>query len=33
MMRKRMELERARREQRGQVEEWLREVVLGRCWL
>jgi hypothetical protein len=32
-MRKRMELERVRREQRGQVEEWLREVVLGRCWL
>lgn len=33
MMRKKMEVERARREQRGQVEEWLREVVLGRCWL
>jgi hypothetical protein len=33
MMRKRMELERARREQKGQVEGWLREVVLGRCWL
>jgi hypothetical protein len=32
-MRKRMELERVRREQRRQVEEWLREVVLGRCWL
>jgi hypothetical protein len=31
--RKRMELERARREQRGEVEEWLKEVVLGRCWL
>jgi hypothetical protein len=32
-MRKRMELERARREQRGQADEWLREAVLGRCWL
>jgi hypothetical protein len=33
MMRRKMELERARREQKEQVEEWFREVVLGRCWL
>jgi hypothetical protein len=33
LARKRMERDRARREQREQVEEWLREVVLAKCWL
>jgi hypothetical protein len=33
MVRRRMERDRARRERREQVEGWLREVVLGRCWL
>ena len=32
-LRKRMEGERVRREQRHTVEEWVREVVLGKCWL
>jgi hypothetical protein len=32
-LRKRMEGERVRREQRHRVEEWVREVVLGKCWL
>ena len=33
LVRKRMELERVRRAQRAKVEEWVREVMLGRCWL
>ena len=33
LARKRMEQERARREKRERVEAWVREVVLGRCWL
>lgn len=32
-LRKKMEEERLRRGQRGTVEEWVREVVLGKCWL
>jgi hypothetical protein len=31
--RKRMEATRVRREKREQLEMWLREVVVGRCWL
>ena len=33
MVRRRMVKGRARREGKEQVERWLREVVLGRCWL
>jgi hypothetical protein len=33
LMRKRMERDRGRREKREQVAGWLREVVLGKCWL
>jgi hypothetical protein len=33
LARKRMERDRARREKREQVEEWTRDVVLGKCWL
>ena len=33
LARKRMEQDRVRREKREQVAEWLKEVVLGKCWL
>ena len=32
-VRKRMERERQRREERRKVEEWVREVVVGKAWL
>lgn len=33
LVRKRMEDDRIRQEQRTKKENWLREVVVGRCWL
>ena len=33
LARKRMEREKVRREKRERVAAWVREVVLGRCWL